>query len=94
MVGWAVLGAQPFHVFTISATAGTLILLVAYILATLGAVRLLFLPGSARVRRWEVVVPVLGLTLLGERLTPTALAGILLIFSGIIVLSVNINHKS
>ena len=62
------LGAQPFDVFTISATTGTLILLVAYILATLGAVRLLFLPGDARVRRWEVVIPVLGLALLGYTL--------------------------
>lgn len=68
MVGWAVLGAQPFDVFTISATTGTLILLAAYILATLGAVRLLFLPGDARVRRWEVVIPVLGLALLGYTL--------------------------
>ena len=34
---------------------------------------------------------ILGITLLGERLTPTAVAGILLIFSGIVVLS--LAHK-
>ena len=67
-VGWVALGAQPFDVFTISATAGTLILLIAYVLATLGAVRLVFFSGDARVRRWEVVVPVLGLALLGYTL--------------------------
>ena len=37
----------PFDVFTIAATAGTLILLVAYVLATLGALRLLFFSGAA-----------------------------------------------
>ena len=67
-VGWAVLGARPFDLFTISATAGTLILLVAYVLATLGAVRLLFFSGETRVRRWEVVLPVSGLALLGYTL--------------------------
>ena len=67
-VGWVVLGARPFEVFTISATAGTLILLVAYVLATLGAVRLVFVSGDTRVRRWEVALPVLGLALLGYTL--------------------------
>ena len=67
-LGWAVLRAAPFDVFTISATAGTLILLVAYVLATLGATRLLFFSGDGAVRRWEVVIPVLGLALLGYTL--------------------------
>ncbi len=66
--GWAVLGARPFDVFTISATAGTLILLVAYVLATLGAVRLVFFSVDTRVRQWEVALPVLGLALLGYTL--------------------------
>lgn len=67
-LGWAALRAAPFDVFTISATAGTLILLVAYALATVGAVRLLFLSGRGEVGTWEVVIPVLGLALLGYTL--------------------------
>ena len=67
-LGWAVLHAAPFDVFTISATAGTLILLVAYVLATLGAVKLLFFSGDVAISRWEVVIPVLGLALLGYTL--------------------------
>ncbi|WP_328356932.1 APC family permease [Mycobacterium sp. NBC_00419] len=67
-LGWAVLHAAPFDVFTISATAGTLILLVAYALATLGALRLLFFSNRGEVGRWEVVIPVLGLALLGYTL--------------------------
>ena len=67
-LGWAVLHAAPFDVFTISATAGTLILLVAYVLATLGAVKLLFFSGDVAVSRWEVAIPVLGLALLGYTL--------------------------
>jgi hypothetical protein len=67
-LGWAVLHAAPFEVFTISATAGTLILLVAYVLATLGAVKLLFFSGEGTVRTWEVAIPVLGLALLGYTL--------------------------
>ena len=67
-VGWAALRARPFDVFTIAATSGTLILLVAYGLTTLGAVRLLFLGGGGQIRKWEVVIPVLGLALLGYTL--------------------------
>ena len=68
LLGWAVLHAKPFDVFTISATAGTLILLVAYIFATLGAVRLLFFSGRTDVNKWEIAIPILGLTLLGYTL--------------------------
>ncbi|MCX2929750.1 APC family permease [Mycobacterium sp. CVI_P3] len=67
-VGWVLLRATPFDVFTIAATAGTLILLVAYVLATLGAVRLLFVADDGQIRRSEVVIPVLGLALLGYTL--------------------------
>jgi len=67
-LGWLVLHAAPFDVFTISATAGTLILLVAYVLATSGAIRLLFFTEDSGVRTREVVIPVLGLALLGYTL--------------------------
>ena len=61
-VGWWVLHARPFEVFTIAGGAGTLILLVAYGMACVGAVRLLFRDGA--VRNWEVAIPILGLGLL------------------------------
>ncbi len=61
-------GAKPFDAFLYSGTIGTLILLVAYVLATLGAMRLVFFQGDTRVPRWEIVVPVLGLAVLGYTL--------------------------
>jgi amino acid transporter len=64
----AVFGAAPFEVFTWAATVGTLILLVAYALATVGVIRLLFLGGVRRVPAWEAVIPVLALFLLAYTL--------------------------
>ena len=60
--------ARPFDVFFYSGTIGTLILLVAYVLATLGAIRLVFFTGNPRVRRWEILVPLLALVVLGYTL--------------------------
>jgi len=42
-------------------TIGTIALLVAYALATIGAFKFLFLTGKAKAPRWQVVVPILGL---------------------------------
>jgi amino acid transporter len=67
----AVFGAEPQDAFLWSGSIGTLILLVVYVLATVGAIRLLFFTGAGggpRVRRWEIVVPVLGLVVLGYTL--------------------------
>jgi amino acid transporter len=61
-------GAKPFDAFFYSGTIGTLILLVAYVLATVGAIRLVFFTGDDRVARWELVVPVLALVVLGYTL--------------------------
>jgi amino acid transporter len=65
---WVVLGARPFDVFFALGTSGTLILLVAYVLATLGGIRLLFFSGQRHVGRWEIVIPVLSLCALGYTL--------------------------
>jgi amino acid transporter len=71
---WALaLGADPFEAFLYSGTIGTLILLVAYVLATLGAMRLFFFSGASsgapqgdvRAARAEIVIPVLALGVLG-----------------------------
>jgi amino acid transporter len=64
----AVFRARPFDVFTWSATIGTLILLVAYALATVGVFRLLFLSGELRAPGWQAAIPVLALGLLGYTL--------------------------
>ncbi|MCW2726252.1 MAG: Amino acid permease-associated region [Frankiales bacterium] len=67
-VAWFVLRAKPFDLFVASGTIGTLILLVAYALATIGAARLLFFSGQRVVAAWEVVIPGLALLLLGYTL--------------------------
>jgi amino acid transporter len=68
LVAWVVFRAAPFDVFLTAATAGTLILLVAYALATLGALRLVFFSGPTQVRNWEVTLPILGIALLAYTL--------------------------
>ena len=51
-------------VFFATGVIGTLILLVAYVLATVGVTRLLFFSGTKQVAVWEVAIPVLALALL------------------------------
>ncbi len=66
---WAVaFGAKAFDVFLGSGVIGTLILLVAYFFATIGAIKFLFFSGVARVARWEIVIPLAALVVLGATL--------------------------
>jgi amino acid transporter len=65
---WFVLRGDPFTLFAESGTIGTLILLVVYVLATIGMVRLVFFSGQTAVRRWEIAIPVLGIIVLGYTL--------------------------
>jgi amino acid transporter len=67
-VAWFVLQVKPFDLFVTSGTTGTLILLVAYVLATLGGMKLLFFSGENRVKTWEIVVPALALIVLAYTL--------------------------
>ena len=53
-----------FNVFAWSGVIGTLILLVAYILATVGAMRMLWFRGTHRVAMWQIVIPSLALVVL------------------------------
>ncbi|SHN43184.1 APC family permease [Cryptosporangium aurantiacum] len=55
-------------VFVAAGVIGTLVLLVVYVLASVGVIRLLFIDRDPRVRTWEVVVPVGGLIVLGYTL--------------------------
>ena len=63
-----VLRRRPFDTFLWSGTIGTLILLVAYVLATVGCIKLVFVDRKLDVPRWQVVVPVLALVVLGYTL--------------------------
>jgi amino acid transporter len=63
---WALgAGASAMDVFLASGTIGTLILLVVYLITTVGAIRLLFFTPPLTVRRWELVIPLLALVVLG-----------------------------
>ncbi len=66
---WAGLRSNPFTLFLEAGTIGTLILLVVYLLATVGMTRLVFFgrPAAGRppVRRWELIIPALGIVVLG-----------------------------
>ena len=64
-LAWFAFGVAPFDLFVASGTIGTLILLLVYALATIGAAKLLFLSGERRVAAWEIVVPFLALLLIG-----------------------------
>ncbi len=69
VVIWALaFSAKAFDVFVGAGTIGTLIILVAYVFATIGAMKLLFFSGPSRVARWEIVIPVLGILVLGYTL--------------------------
>jgi len=67
-LGWFVFGVAPFDLFVASGTIGTLILLLVYALATIGAAKLLFFSGERQVATWEVVVPFLALVVIGYTL--------------------------
>jgi amino acid transporter len=62
---WAFATDKPLDVFSWSATIGTLILLVAYGLAAIGALRMLFAPGAPPGRRWQAVFPLGALVVIG-----------------------------
>lgn len=57
--------AKPFDTFLWSGTIGTLILLVAYVLATIGAMVLLFVQRRMPVPMWQAVIPIAALGVLG-----------------------------
>ncbi len=64
----AFFSAKAEDTFIWSGTIGTLILLVAYMLTTIGAIRLLFVQRKMQVPMWQVVIPVAALVILGYTL--------------------------
>ena len=56
---------DPYTLYFYAATAGTIALLVAYAMVTLGAVRFLFLGETRRAAGWEIVLPLGALAVVG-----------------------------
>ena len=56
---------DPYTLYFYAATAGTIALLVAYAMVTLGAIWFLFLAGTRRVAAWEIVMPIAALVVVG-----------------------------
>ncbi|MDN4613854.1 APC family permease [Leifsonia sp. F6_8S_P_1B] len=63
IVGESLTGADVLDATYWSLTVGTIALLVAYVLATVGAIRFLFFRRDVRTPRWQIVIPVLALVL-------------------------------
>ena len=63
-----VCGAHIEDTFGWSGMMGTLILLVAYVLTTIGAIRLVFVQRKLTVPMWQIVIPLLALVVLGYTL--------------------------
>jgi amino acid transporter len=60
MIGQRVNGSSVLNATFYALTIGTIALLVAYLLATLGAIRFLFLGRTPRAPRWQIIVPTAG----------------------------------
>jgi amino acid transporter len=65
LISATLFSAKPFDTFFWSGTIGTLILLVAYVLATIGCIKLVFIDKKLPVPQWQVIVPILALLMLG-----------------------------
>ncbi|GAB2481503.1 APC family permease [Jatrophihabitans fulvus] len=68
VVGFVVMmlcGATVTETFFWSGTIGTLILLVAYVITTIGAILLVFVQKRMAVPQWQVVIPILAIVVLG-----------------------------
>jgi amino acid transporter len=55
---------KPFDIFVGSGVIGTLILLIVYVFATVGATKFLFFSGRAKAAKWEIIIPIAGIILL------------------------------
>jgi hypothetical protein len=73
-----------------------LILLIVYVLATIGAIKFLFFSGKKRTKSWEIIIPLAGLGMLGITLWenihpwPSSAAGRALPIAAIVWLAIGI----
>jgi amino acid transporter len=65
VVGQRLNGTQILDATFYTLTVGTLALLIAYFMATFGAIRFLFLGSERKAPAWEIVIPIIGLGMLG-----------------------------
>jgi amino acid transporter len=68
LVAWILLRADSLTVFIQAGETGVLLILVAYLLATLGMGRRVFIQGDRSVPRWQVVIPTVAVLLLAATL--------------------------
>jgi hypothetical protein len=86
--------ADAFNSFLWSGTIGTLILLVVYVLASIGCIMLVFVRHKLPVPMWQIIVPIAGLVVLGYTLYrnvipyPTGTAAWFPVVSGIWLVAV------
>ena len=64
LLAWFGLQWDSLTTFLQAGVIGTLILLVVYVLATVGATKMLFFSGQKTVAGWEIIIPILGLIVL------------------------------
>jgi amino acid transporter len=60
LIGQQLAGTNVLNATFYALQVGTVLLLVAYVLATVGAIRFLFFKGEAKAPMWQVAIPVLG----------------------------------
>jgi amino acid transporter len=60
LIGQQIAGSSVIHATFYPLQIGTVLILVAYVLATVGAIYFLFFKGKPKAPRWQVVIPALG----------------------------------
>jgi amino acid transporter len=65
IVGQRIAGTTVLNATFYALTVGTIALLVAYLLATLGAVKFLFLGATPKAPRWQIILPLGGIAFVG-----------------------------
>jgi amino acid transporter len=65
LVWWLALGQDPEETFAAAGTAGTLLILAAYVLTSAGAARQVATKVEAAVPRWQTVIPIAAIGVLG-----------------------------
>ncbi len=63
-----VLHAPPLNVFIEAGSAGVIMILVVYLMATLGMTRWFFLSGRNEIPKWQIIIPIVAVLFLGYTL--------------------------
>jgi hypothetical protein len=68
MIGQRLAGVDVVNATFYALQLGTLCILVAYLMATIGAIKFLFFDGKVQTPRWQIVIPALGAVFVGYTL--------------------------